>query len=201
MNGKWVGVVGLIGAIGFWMALAVFAELDPNYTHATKAVSELGALGAPNATLWNVLGFGLVGVCLTVVGYQAARRIKPSSKSARIFLCCSGLAFVLTAVPADMNDLSATSSRVHIVASIASGGFWVLGCLLLLGKNAAGRYYFSTVTSVLLLAALATIFLRGANLVMPGYGRRLSFLVYFLWVAYVSVVMFQAAEPSSRRHH
>ncbi len=193
MNAKIAGFVGLAATIWFWTALFLFAAFVPNYTHATKAISELGALGTPNAVLWNVFGFGLVGVCLTLAGFQAARFIKPKSKVASISLFLSGVAFALTAIPADMNDLSTFASRVHIVASIATGGLWFLGAACLVGGNTAGKYHFNFVTLASLFAVLVTIVIRGADVLMPGYGQRLSFLVYFIWFAYVSVITLKEA--------
>ena len=194
MNARVIGFVGLAATIWFWVALFLFAKFVPNYSHATKAISELGAVGTPNAFLWNVFGFGLVGVCLTLTGFQAARLIKPNSKFARVSLLLSGVAFALTAIPADMNDLSAFTSRVHIVASIATGGLWFIGAACLVGSNAAGKYYFNSVTLASLLAVLVTILIRGADIMMPGYGQRFSFLVYFIWIAYVSVIIMKEAK-------
>lgn len=188
MNARIIGFVGLAATIWFWVALFLFAAFVPNYTHATKAVSELGALGTPNAVLWNVFGFGLVGVCLTLSGFQAARLIKPDSKVASVTLLLSGVAFALTAIPADMNDLSAFTSRGHIVASVATGGLWFIGAACLVGGNAAGKYHFNFVTLASLFAVVVTILIRGADVMMPGYGQRLSLLVYFVWFAYVSVI-------------
>lgn len=189
MSTRHAGFIGLAATIWFWVALFLFASFLPNYTHATKAISELGAVGTPNALLWNVFGFGLVGVCLTLTGYQAACLIKPDSKVASVALFLSGVAFALTAVPADMSNLSSLTSLVHISASSASGVLWVIGASFLLGSRMEKTYFFNLVTSMLLIAVVLTILIREADVLMPGHAQRLTFLVYFIWIAYVSLII------------
>lgn len=61
--------MGGFAVVWFWTLLLGFAAARTDgYSHLTKAVSELGSVGAPNGTVWNLLGFGLTGAALAVFG-------------------------------------------------------------------------------------------------------------------------------------
>src|SRR5215510_4862771 len=59
---------GGIATLVFWTALFVFAAMYPGYSHLHRAVSGLGAFGAPHAVAWNIIGFILPGLLLAVCG-------------------------------------------------------------------------------------------------------------------------------------
>jgi len=42
------GVAGIAAVVIFWAALLGFAAAYPGYSHSHKAISELGAFGAPH---------------------------------------------------------------------------------------------------------------------------------------------------------
>ena len=89
----------------FWAALFSFASAYPGYSHSHKAISELGALGAPHALWWNLLGFIVPGVLLSICGAGVATAIeRPSGKTAVYWLLVlSGVGFAGAGViPAEM---------------------------------------------------------------------------------------------------
>jgi hypothetical membrane protein len=49
------------------------SSLHPNYSHFTKAISELGSLDAPNLWVWNIGGYILPGVAVSLLGLGLAR--------------------------------------------------------------------------------------------------------------------------------
>src|SRR3989304_1137074 len=61
-------------SIRFLVALLAFAAARTDYSHLTKAVSELGAIGAPHALAWNILGFGAVGVLVVIFAWGLWRQ-------------------------------------------------------------------------------------------------------------------------------
>ena len=109
------GVYGLAGTVLFTIALITFAESYPGYSHATKAVSELGAIGAPHGMAWNIIGFILPGLLLAFHGWGLGRVTQ--SPLVSVLLAISGLAFASTSIPADMSDMNAR----HSAAGCASG--------------------------------------------------------------------------------
>lgn len=171
----------------FAICLLVFGALRPDYSHLTDAVSELGALGAPNALAWNLLGFVTVGLLITAFSWGLFR--ETGLLAALLFVGLSGLGFAGTGVfPADMSDLSAPSSRAHILMSLISfaafvAGAFVLGWRLL---RQPGWKRIAVGSGVLGLLALATMPLREMD-VPPGLAQRAAFAVYLLWIGLLAV--------------
>jgi hypothetical membrane protein len=108
---------GFLSAGTFAGALLVIAALDPSYSHATRAVSELGAVGAPHQWTWNVMGFLLPGLLVGLFGLGAGHALAPRGRSASILLKISGLAFAATGLfPANLQAMSSFSTRAHVLA-------------------------------------------------------------------------------------
>lgn len=185
-----VGWTGIAATVLFVTALSVFAALDPAYSHLTNAVSELGAVGAPNQLAWNLIGFLAVGLLLAAFGRELGRAVE--TPSAGWLLVLFGLSFAATAAPADMSDLSSPGSTAHIVASQAVLLFWLLALirLLFLKRFGGGQ---RLMTALALLLAVGTIVVRGAELLPPGLTQRLSFAVVFGWVLAASVSLLRRA--------
>ncbi|TAJ60681.1 DUF998 domain-containing protein [Brevundimonas sp.] len=184
------GWTGLAAAGLFAGALGVFAALDPTYSHLTNAVSELGAVGAPNQLAWNLIGFIAVGLLLAAFGRGLGREIATPSASGLLILF--GLAFAATAIPADMSDLGSPGSTAHIVASQAVLLFWALALIRLLFVRRAGPAL-RWIAAVALALAVGAIIVRGLEALQPGLSQRLSFAVVFGWVAATSLVLLRRA--------
>ncbi|MDA1095013.1 MAG: hypothetical protein O3A25_17345 [Acidobacteria bacterium] len=69
------GAAGIAAFAMFWTALFGFAAAHPDYSHSHKAISELGAFGAPHALAWNLIGFITPGLLLAVCGAGLAQAI------------------------------------------------------------------------------------------------------------------------------
>lgn len=184
------GRLGLLTSLAFGTALVLFAALDPAYSHATKAVSELGAVGAPNQLAWNLIGFLGVGLALATFGRGLGKAIEDrwTGGLAALF----GLAFAATAIPADMNDLGGPGSVAHIVASQAVLLFWAAALIRLLLVRRAGAAL-RWIAAAALALAVGAIVVRGLELLPPGLSQRLSFAVVFGWVAATSLVLLRRA--------
>lgn len=184
------GRLGLLTAVAFTAALLLFAALDPAYSHATKAVSELGAVGAPNQLAWNLIGFLGVGLALAAFGWGLGQALgdRWTGGLAALF----GLAFAATAIPADMNDLGSPGSVAHIVASQAVLLFWALALIRLLFVKRAGPAL-RWIAAAALALAVGAIVVRGMELLSPGFSQRLSFAVVFGWVAATSLTLLSRA--------
>lgn len=184
------GRLGLLTALAFGAALVLFASLDPAYSHATKAVSELGAVGAPNQLAWNLIGFLGVGLALAAFGWGLGRAIgdRWTGGLAALF----GLAFAATAIPADMNDLGSPGSLAHIVASQAVLLFWAAALIRLMFVRQAGPAL-RWIAAAALGLAVGAIVVRGIEALPSGYSQRLSFTVVFGWVAATASVLLRRA--------
>lgn len=171
----------------FALCLVVFGALRPDYSHLTDAVSELGAIGAPNALAWNLLGFVTVGLLIAVFSWGLFRGT--GSLAALVFVGLSGLGFAGTGVfPADMSDLSAPSSRAHILMSLISFAAFVPGAFVLGWRflRLTGWKRIAIGSGILGVLALATMPLREMD-VPPGLAQRAAFAVYLLWIELLAV--------------
>lgn len=184
------GRLGLLTTFVFIAALLVFAALDPAYSHVTKAVSELGAVGAPHQLAWNLIGFLGVGLALAVFGCGLGKAVgdRWTGGLASLF----GLAFAATAVPADMSDFASPGSVAHIAASQAVLLFWAAALIRLLFVRRAGAAL-RWIAAAALALAVGSIVVRGMDLLPPGLSQRLSFAVVFGWVAATSMVLLRRA--------
>lgn len=190
MTTAFTGRLGLLTTLTFSAGLMLFASLDPAYSHATKAVSELGAVGAPNQLAWNLIGFLGVGLGLAAFGWGLGSVIvdRWTGGLATLF----GLAFAATAIPADMNDLGGPGSVAHIVASQAVLLFWAAALIRLLFVRRAGAAL-RWIAAAALALAVGAIVVRGLELLPPGLSQRLSFAVVFGWVTATSLVLLRRA--------
>lgn len=171
----------------FVLFLVVFGALRPDYSHRTDAVSELGALGAPNALAWNLLGFVAVGLLIVAFSWGLFR--ETGSVAALVFVGLSGLGFTGTGVfPADMSDLSTPSSRAHILMSLISFAAFVPGAFVLAWRfvQLPAWKRIGIGSGVLGVLALATMPLREMD-VPPGLAQRAGFAVYLLWIGLLAV--------------
>lgn len=184
------GRLGLLTTIVFTVGLLAFGAWDPAYSHATKAVSELGAVGAPNQLAWNLIGFLGVGLALAAFGWGLGKAIGDRGTGGLAVLF--GLAFAATAIPADMNDLGSPGSVAHIIASQAVLLFWAVALIRLLFVKRAGLTLRWIAAAALALAAGAIV-VRGMEWLPPGLSQRLSFAVVFGWVAATSSVLLRRA--------
>src|SRR5262245_25741333 len=96
MTRQQIGFLGIGAWILFWTASVAFAAFRPSYSHLVNTISELGAVGTPHATAWNVLGFVIPGILLAIVGAAIARTASPEPllwrTLATVFLVLAGLA-------------------------------------------------------------------------------------------------------------
>lgn len=192
MSRRGTAALGGFAAVWFGALLFGFAAVRTDgYSHLTKAVSELGVVGAPNMLAWNGLGFGLTGVMLAVFGWGLGRRVEPERRLIAGWLTASGLAFAATATPADMEALKSPGSLIHIGASLLVFVFWLPAAWRLAGGRSGPAL--ARVSTVALWAALAAMLIRLAGVVPPGLGQRLSFAVYFGWVFAAAGVLWRSA--------
>jgi hypothetical protein len=191
MSPRTTALLGFAATALFAAALAVFAAAHPGYEHGTKAVSELGATGAPNALAWNLVGFLLPGILLALFGLGLGTSV--DDRRTGLYLAMSGLAFAATAAPVDMNDLRSPLSLVHIAASFMVFLLWLPAALRLL-KSPAPEL--RRVTLIFLVLALTAGAIRFTPLLLPGWGQRLSFLAYFGWVSAMSLLLIKRRPTS-----
>jgi hypothetical membrane protein len=199
MRARTVWTIALIATATFWLALFAFGAARPGYSQFTKAVSELGAIGAPHALAWNLVGFITPGLLLALCGAGIAVMLELRGGALWWLLVASGLAFAGTGVfPAVIVNgtpvLRAPSSIGHVVMLLGSGLCWLVAAVLLLRHVWRAPRWEHLRTAAVAATVLALIGL-AANVFhdripqlrfRPGLAQRIGFLGHFLWFAIVS---------------
>jgi len=72
-------LAGIAAPVVMAGAILVAGQLEPDYSHATQYVSELGAVGATNATAFNLVGLSLVGLLTILFAIGMYRQVRPSA--------------------------------------------------------------------------------------------------------------------------
>jgi hypothetical protein len=129
---KTVGIFGLLSVLNLVTALLIFGYLNNEFSFVNDFVSKLGAKGEPNAIWFNLIGFVIVGILLSVFGLTYGKLL--NDKLLSILLSLFGLGFAFTAMPIDMQLSNAPVSKAHVVAICLGLAFWLFG-LSRLGYN------------------------------------------------------------------
>ena len=199
----------VLAAAVFWMALVAFGAVRADYDQLTKAVSELGAVGAPHAIAWNVLGFIVPGLLLAACGVAIGTVVEGRRGAPRWLLAGSGVAFAGTGVsPAVMSYgapvMHAPSTVGHVVMLLLSSVLWLVAIGVLLRKIMCEprlRRLLApfVIVSIVALSGLAANVLHDAIPPLahrPGLAQRLGFAGYFLW--FVSLSLWLAMSTTER---
>lgn len=194
MSDKMISSAGIVAAAVFWSALFIFAALRPDYTHFHKAISELGAFGAPNALAWNLIGFIAPGVLLAVCGAGIAMRVDGRRTSLYWLLIVSGLGFSGTGVfPTLMQDGSPSLESAwtigHVLMTLVSGFPWLIASVILVLHVRRSPHWQRLTAACLILSLFAiasllvNILSRGLPYLSenPGLAQRIAFVFYFAW--------------------
>ncbi|GAB1406554.1 hypothetical protein MASR1M8_04730 [Thermomonas brevis] len=177
--------------------------LRPEYYFAHKAVSELGALGAPYMWAMNLFGFVGTGAMLMLFarGYRAA--LGDAARVSAAALLLVGLCIALAAVPIAMApdgdpDWGAPITRVHVLFTQLGLLPWALALFAIMRRHRDPAFRGLALISLLaLLAFLGVIVLFGMGVGsgVPGLMQRLWFAVLLGWFAVAGLWL--AAKPQS----
>jgi hypothetical membrane protein len=113
---KWAG----LAAFGWFFAwILLLAALRPEYRNATKAISELGAVGAPHMLLMNLFGFAGTGVLLGLFACSYRSRMGQAAPG-YLALMLTAVLFALTAFPLEIGasgnpDMSSKMTQLHFL--------------------------------------------------------------------------------------
>ena len=190
---KAIGWIAAATPVWFLVVYLTMSAVRPEYSHLTKAVSELGSWDAPNLWVWNVLGYILPGLAVSLLGVGLFREFSPKARISSAALVLSGLLMALSgAFPGDFENRQSPSMLMHLVGSLGSYiAFLVAGFGLPRVTRSSSAWGWAAWPSLaLVLLSIATGFLRSGA--APGLGQRLTFTCFFLWVALMGVAMLRA---------
>ena len=201
------GILGIAGCVVFWAAMIIFGSLRPSYSQSLNDISELGAIGTPNAAAWNVVGFIIPGLCLAIAGMGVADAIGVKrTRSGRIaawLLPLFGLGVAGQGLfPALMVNgapvITSWHTRTHLIISLLSGLAWLAGTLFLIGPMMRNpkwnRWYLINIAAVLLV--IIGSFGRGGS-IPDGLIQRVVDGIVFAWFILVSIQLIRPRGTST----
>ncbi|MGZ9275339.1 MAG: DUF998 domain-containing protein [Nitrospira sp.] len=192
---KAIGWIAMVTPIWFLVVYLWMSALRPEYSHLTKAISELGSWDAPNLWAWNILGYIVPGLAISLLGAGLYREFRPRARIPAASLILSGLLMALSgAFPGDFEDRSSPSMIMHLVGSLGSYvAFLVAGFGLPAAMRSSPSYrWVAWPSTALVVLSIATGFLRSGD--APGLGQRLGFGCFFMWVALMGFATVRAAQ-------
>lgn len=186
----------------FAVSLIGFAAARTDgYSHATKAVSELGSTDAPLALAFNLAGFIAPG--FLVLGFAIALARHSDRKTGPCLLAGSGILLALAGcAPADMANPQSLTSLLHLLGAVGSGTSWVFALFWLgpLLRREFGLHAWGRITPWFALFLFANIgwqiAFQATGLVLPGWGQRIGFAGYFLWIAVTGMLLWRRSKTS-----
>jgi len=186
MNTRNYAVAGILAPVIFLITYLIMSNSRPEYSNFTKAVSELGAVDAPDKLYWNVLGYIIPGMLIVVFSLGLKKHFQyTAEKIPFIAIALSGFFMAVSGVfPGDFDNKTSLTSLLHIVGSFGSYFAFLFAAftfpkLLRLDndwQNLQKPLYILTYVSI----AFGTwpfIFPT-----MPSIGQRFIFACYFGWV-------------------
>jgi hypothetical membrane protein len=189
MTNKQYAMAGLLAPAVFAITYFIMAGRRPEYSFMTKAISELGSLDAPNKWIWNVFGYIVPGLLISVFSIGLHQHITGGKGSkvplAGIFL--SGVFMAISGIfPGDFDNKASSSMLLHTLGSFGSYASFLLGAFTYPKEMRKNAYWKGAVLPGLLFTWLSIAFGSWPFLFphMPALGQRLVFVCYFLWVAF-----------------
>lgn len=188
-----VGLLAMALPIWFWAVYFIMASLRPEYQHATKAISELGSLDAPNGWIWNLLGYIVPGAVVSLAGQSLSGPFASTRLGwfATRSLIASGLMMVLSGVfPGDFVQRTSLTMILHTVGSLGCFLFFLMAGFsfpVIWWRYGMPWRAYAWPSMALVLLSIASGLLRDSQ--TPGIGQRLGFLCFFVWIAGVGCML------------
>lgn len=199
MTPRHYALIGMAAPILFWSTYFIMAGLRPEFSFYTKAISELGSMDAPNKWVWNSLGYGITGLCISVYAYGLFKSVaaKGTSKLPLIGLVLSGIFMSVAGIfPGDFDNKQATTMLLHTIGSFGSYLFFLLAAFTFPKPMNTNTYWQRASRPTLLFTGLTILFGAWPFFFpsMPAVGQRFVFLFYFVWIFYTAQKLYR--QPS-----
>ncbi|MEE8323428.1 MAG: DUF998 domain-containing protein, partial [Candidatus Bathyarchaeia archaeon] len=194
---------GIIAPIIFAIIVMIAGLLRPDYSHLINFVSELGAVGAPNAIIQRI-NFVLVGILIVGFTFGLHRGIGDGKGSiiGPLLFAIFGLSAVVSGIfstdpiqPGSFSDIMhSMSSAIGSMAAIF--GFFIISIRLEQDILWERYRYFSIV--IAFVAIVVSVVGTGLLSVLgaPGLAQRLFMAVLFLWIEVMAIRLFQISGQS-----
>jgi len=198
---KNIGLIALVTPFWFITVYLAISSQRPEYSHLTKAISELGSLDAPNLWFWNVLGYILPGLAIVLLGIGLKQEFALANQRALIpafALVASGVFMTMSGVfPGDFENRNSTTMILHTVGSLGSfvaflvAGFWLPKVF----RSRESWHWVAWPSLALVIASIVAGFLRSGA--APGLGQRVGFAFVFAWIGLVGYALMRSNSVES----
>lgn len=197
MKSKHYALLGMLAPATFWITYLIMANIRSDYSLFTKAISELGSVDAPNKWTWNVLGYVLTGLLISVYSFGLFRSIAENkgSRLPLIGFVLSGLFMALAGVfPGDFDNKQSTTMLMHTIGSFGSYVFFLIGAFTY-PKQMKKTAYWNRVSTPTLVFTWLTILFGSWPFIFPNtpaVGQRVVFFFFLLWIFYTALKLYRA---------
>ena len=198
---KTFAICGIISPFIFAILIIIAGLLRPEYSHLVNFVSELGAVGAPNAIIQRI-NFMLVGILIMVFAVGLHKGIAKGKGSiiGPLLVGIFGLSAVLSGIfSTDPIQPGSFSDNIHMLSSAIGStaaiiGFFVISDRLTKDSSWKNYQYFSIIIAIaaILVSVIGNAVL--GELGYPGLSQRLYMTVLFLWIEVMAIHLFQISD-------
>lgn len=195
-------MMGPVAFVWFFLWTVLLDTLRPDYYFAQKAISELGAVGAPYMGAMNLFGFVVTGVMLMLFARGLWRSLPGHQRTTTALLGLAGLLFSLTAVPITMTpdgnpDFTSGLTQLHLLITQLAAIPWLVALVTIVAlfRNPHfRRLAIVSIVAILAFFAVAIALASGIGDTTPGLMQRLWFASFFGWYAAAGVVLLRASD-------
>lgn len=196
---------GVAAPILSGIVAAVVGYLHPDYSFAEQRLSELGASGAPYATVFNVAGLMTSGVLVALLslGLYSEFGHHRAAKIGCGLLTLSGASLFMTGIfPCDVGVVEATASGILHGVFAGIGTYAIIGAALAmwlgLKEDAAWRNHSWFSLSIAVLAVALYVPYQFALLTQwEGIIQRMLVMVLLLWLEVMSLKLLSRSQASA----
>lgn len=194
MNKKQLSLGGVAGAVNFAAMLILFSALTPGYNHLTQGVSELGMSNAPQALLWNLLGFGLVGVLILV--FALSLYLEFNATRSGMFISAltgiSGLGYVgLGIFPAAIGFQPSTSTTLHTIMVMLSFFSFIAAALVFAFSLRHDSFWKHWAIFSVVMGAIGLLSFAIPRSIPLGVSQRIGLGANFLWLLIMGYALYR----------
>jgi hypothetical protein len=197
-------LAGIFGPLLFGLAVAFSAQLDPEYSHYSQFMSELGETGSRSQALMNFAGFLPAALLLLLASMALIDRFGATRAGTLGSACIAVFAvgmFVAGLFPCDPGctpEVPSRSQRIHEIAGMFADPALALAPLILafgFRRLAPWRSWFviSLATSLVSFCALIAMAWSLPERSGSGLFQRLAVGLPFLWLAIVCGRLWRSA--------
>lgn len=200
MNNKTSGIIGITAVAISILTIIIMAELRTDgYSHFHKAVSELGSLDAPHKWTFNIFGYVIPGILISIFSWNLLKEFRSHFVKSYPFylLFLTGLFLALSgAFPADMEKRQSLITIIHLIGAGGSGVFWLFAALTLWWqlKKKDNWKTVSIITFLIPFGMIIAMYFVPKN--FPGLSQRIAFAAVYLYIIILAIKLLTHREES-----